>query len=60
MIAGALILTGLLSYEFGSEPWSIVVRMIVGGAIFIMMTLIAQISDNGGFIPEHPVVYYLN
>ena len=43
LIAGVLILTALLSYGFGLEPWSVVARMLIGGVIFLVIPLIATV-----------------
>lgn len=43
VIAGVFILTALLSYGFGLEPWSAAVRMIVEGVILLAIPFIAMI-----------------
>lgn len=47
LIAGVFILTAILSCGFGLEPWSVAVRMIVGGVIFLVIPMIGTILVAG-------------
>lgn len=47
LIAGGFILTAFLSYGFGLEPWSVAVRMIIGGAVFLIIPVIGTILVAG-------------
>ena len=47
LIAGIFILTGILSAGFGLEPWNEAVRIIMGGAIFLLLPVIAEIITAG-------------
>lgn len=47
LIAGVFILTGILSAGFGLEPWSEAVRIIMGGIVFLLLPVIAEIITAG-------------
>lgn len=47
LIAGIFILTGILSAGFGLEPWNEAVRIIIGGAVFLLLPVIAEIITAG-------------
>ena len=47
MIAGVFILTAILSYGFGLEPWSVAMRMTIGGAVFLMIPMVGTILVAG-------------
>ena len=47
LIAGVFILTGILSACFGLEPWSEAVRIIMGGIVFLLLPVIAEIITAG-------------
>ena len=39
LVGGAFILFAVLSYGFGLEPWTVAVRMILGGIVFLAIPL---------------------
>ena len=47
LIAGILILTGLLSFGFGLEPWSAAVQIILGGVVFLAIPFAAALLTAG-------------
>lgn len=47
LIAGIFILTGMLSAGFGLEPWNEVIRIIMGGIVFLLLPVIAEIITAG-------------
>ena len=47
LISGVFILTGILSAGFGLEPWSEAVRIIMGGIVFLLLPVIAEIITAG-------------
>lgn len=47
LIAGVFILTGILSAGFGLEPWNEAVRIIMGGIVFLLLPVIAEIITAG-------------
>ena len=47
LIAGILILTGILSFGFGLEPWSVAVRIVHGGMVFLAIPLAATVLTTG-------------
>ena len=47
LIAGILILTGLLSFGFGLEPWSAAVHIILGGVVFLVIPFVAVLLTAG-------------
>ena len=47
LIAGILILTGLLSFGFGLESWSVAVRIMLVGVVFLTIPLAAAVFTAG-------------
>lgn len=47
LFAGILILTGILSAGFGLEPWNEAVRIIMGGVVFLLLPMAAEIIVTG-------------
>ena len=43
VIASVFVLTGILSAGFGLEPWDEAVRIIMGGVVFLLLPMIAEI-----------------
>lgn len=47
LIAGILILAGLLSFGFGLEPWSATVQSVLGGVVFLAIPFTATLLNAG-------------
>ena len=47
LIAGILILTGIFSAGFGLEPWNEAVRIIMGGVVFLLLPMVAEVIVTG-------------
>ncbi len=47
LIAGTFILAAILSCGFGLESWSVAVRMIIAGVIFLVLPMIGTILSAG-------------
>ena len=47
LIASILILTGLFSFGFGLEPWSVTLRIMLGGVVFLAIPFAATVFTAG-------------